>query len=143
MTFLKFSSSFEKQADFLGVQFLYATGYDPFEMVQFFERIASAQARNNSSLPAVFGLHPLTTKRIRLVQKTTSELLPEQPAYERSGNEFETVKARLEPLREQARLAAARRTGVVTFGLRRGGQSSPRTSISRPRPRPYPFRSRE
>ena len=36
--FLKFSRKFEQEADFLGLQYLYATGYDPSAFVDFFEK---------------------------------------------------------------------------------------------------------
>ena len=49
MTMLKFSRSFEKDADFLGVQYLYKAGYDPTAMVQFFERLKAMQKKNKSA----------------------------------------------------------------------------------------------
>src|ERR1700757_3361719 len=39
MTFLKFSRSMESEADFLGLQYMYKTGYDPESFVDFFEKI--------------------------------------------------------------------------------------------------------
>lgn len=99
MTFLKFSREFEKQADFLGVQYLYKAGYDPASMVRFFERLKAAQKRKRSKVAAAFGTHPLTEKRIEIVQKTIDELLPDQPQYAVTNSEFLNVKARLAQLR--------------------------------------------
>ena len=104
MAFFKFSREFEKQADFLGVQYLYATGYDPLGMVQFFERLAARQRRKQIFIETLFKTHPMTTKRIRLVQKTINELLPDRPNYSVSGTEFEQVKARLRTLHGKFRL---------------------------------------
>ena len=101
MTFLKFSREFEKQADFLGVQYLYKAGYDPASMVQFFERLKAAQKRKTSKIAAAFGTHPLTEKRIEIVQKTIDELLPEQPQYALTNSEFMAVKTRLAQLRNR------------------------------------------
>src|SRR3989442_1757782 len=39
--FLNFSRGFEKEADFLGLQYLYKSGYDPGAFVDFFEKIQS------------------------------------------------------------------------------------------------------
>ncbi len=98
MTMLKFSRAFEIEADFLGVQYLYKTGYDPSSMVQFFERLKSLQKKKKSSIAAAFSTHPLTTKRIRIVQSTIDELLPEQSEYAVTSSEFESIKARIAKL---------------------------------------------
>ena len=105
MTFLKFSREFEKQADFLGVQYLYKAGYDPASMVQFFERLKAAQKRKTSKVAAAFGTHPLTEKRIQIVQKTIDELLPEQPQYAVTNSEFMNVKDRLAQLQNRRKPA--------------------------------------
>ena len=39
MTFLKFSRSFETEADFLGVEYMYKAGYDPQAFTSFFEKV--------------------------------------------------------------------------------------------------------
>ena len=98
MAFLRFSRDFERQADFLGVQYLYAAGYDPLGMVQFFERMAALQKRKGNSVSGLFQSHPLTRGRIRRVQKAIDELLPDRPEYNVTGSEFDAVKARLASL---------------------------------------------
>ncbi len=95
MTFLKFSRGFEKEADFLGVQYLYAAGYDPTAMVQFFERLKAQEKKKPSSIARVFSTHPLTKNRIKLVQKTIDDILPSKPEYAVDTSEFEQVKDRL------------------------------------------------
>lgn len=99
MTMLKFSRNFEKDADFLGVQYLYKAGYDPTAMVQFFERLKAKQKKNKNAVAKAFSTHPLTKNRIKLVQKTIDELLPDQPEYAVSSSEFQAVKDRLASLR--------------------------------------------
>ena len=103
MTMLKFSREFEKDADFLGVQYMYKTGYDPASMVQFFERLKAKQKKNKNAIAKAFSSHPLTEARIKAVQKTIDELLPEQPEYAVTSSEFADVKDRL------ARLNARRK----------------------------------
>ncbi len=101
MTMLKFSRNFEKDADFLGVQYMYKAGYDPASMVQFFERLKAAQKKNKNAVAQAFSTHPLTKNRIKLVQKTIDELLPDQPEYAVTSSEFQAVKERL--ARQRAR----------------------------------------
>src|SRR6185369_2558862 len=43
MTFLTFSRGFEAEADYLGVQYLYKTGYDPQGSVSFFEKLQAKE----------------------------------------------------------------------------------------------------
>lgn len=105
MTMLKFSRSFEKEADFLGVQYLYKTGYDPAAMVQFFERLKAIHKRNKSAIAQAFSTHPLTQKRIKSVQKTIDELLPAQREYAVSTSEFRSVQERIARLRGHQRTA--------------------------------------
>ena len=95
LTFLKFSRSFEKEADFLGIQYLYAAGYDPTAMVQFFERLKAQEKKKPSSIGKIFRSHPLTKDRIKLVQESIDEILPNKPQYAISTSEFDQVKDRL------------------------------------------------
>lgn len=96
MTFLKFSRGAEKEADFLGLQYLYKTGYDPTAMVTFFERMKALQKRKKSAVSKAFSSHPPTGKRIELIQEAMGEILPERPQYALSTSEFQEVKKRLE-----------------------------------------------
>ena len=105
MTMLKFSRSFEKDADFFGVQYMYKAGYDPTAMVQFFERLKAMQKKNKNAVAKAFSSHPLTKDRIKAVQKTINELLPERPEYAVSSSEFDDVKARLAMLSARRRPA--------------------------------------
>ena len=106
MTMLKFSRNFEREADFLGVQYLYKTGYDPTAMVQFFERLKAMQKKKKNAIARAFSSHPMTASRIKAVQKAVEELLPEQPAYLVTTREFEAVKERLARLRGRQEPAA-------------------------------------
>ncbi len=101
MTMLKFSREFEKDADFLGVQYMYKAGYDPASMVQFFERLKAMQKKNKKAIAQAFSSHPLTKNRIKAVQKTIDELLPERPQYAVSSSEFDDIKEHLADLRQR------------------------------------------
>ena len=95
MTFLKFSRGFEKEADFLGMQYLYKAGYDPTSMVTFFERMQAQQKRKTGKLAQAFSSHPPTGKRIDEIQGRMGEVLPAKPEYLINTNEFQNVKERL------------------------------------------------
>ena len=95
LIFLKFSRTFEKKADFLGVQYLYKTGYDPLSMVTFFERLTAIEGKKTGAITRAFSSHPHSAKRIVLIQKAIDELLPDRPYYANSNSEFESIKVRL------------------------------------------------
>ena len=100
LTFLKFSRNFEREADFLGVQYLYKTGYDPAAMVQFFERLKAQKKKKTSKsrIAKIFKTHPLTEDRIKRIQTVIDELLPDRSEYAVNTSEFDTVKAQLTQL---------------------------------------------
>jgi predicted Zn-dependent protease len=103
MTFLRFSRGFEKEADFLGVQYLYASGYDPSAMVQFFERLKAQEKKKPNAFAKVFSSHPMTKDRIKLVQNAIDDVLPSKPQYAINTSEFEQVKQRLAALTSHRR----------------------------------------
>jgi len=93
--FLSFSRGFESEADLLGLQYLYKTGYDPTAFVDFFEKIQSDEKRKPGTMSKVFSSHPLTDDRIRDAQKNIQEILKAKPEYVVTTSEFNQVKARL------------------------------------------------
>ncbi len=102
MTFLKFGRSAEAEADFLGLQYLYKTGYDPTSMVTFFERMLAQQKRKRGGgLAAAFRSHPPTQKRIEAISKHMGTILPAKPEYAISTSEFDTVRARLRKMTQR------------------------------------------
>jgi beta-barrel assembly-enhancing protease len=95
LTYLKFSRDAEREADFLGVQYMYKAGYDPNAFVTFFERIQSDEKRRPGTIPKVFSTHPPTPDRIEAAQKEIARILPNKPEYIVTTSEFDNVKARL------------------------------------------------
>lgn len=95
MTFLTFSRGFEREADLLGLQYLYKSGYDPTAFVDFFEKIQSMEKRRPGTMAKVFASHPMTDDRIKDAQENIQELLQARPEYVVTTSEFEDVKARL------------------------------------------------
>jgi predicted Zn-dependent protease len=95
LTFLKFSRDAEREADFLGLQYMYKAGYDPNSYVTFFERIQADEKRHAGTIPKVFSTHPPTPDRIEAAQKEIARILPARQEYIVTTSEFDTVKARL------------------------------------------------
>ena len=95
LTFLKFSRDNEREADYLGIQYMYKAGYDPNAYVTFFERLQADEKRRPGSIPKVFSTHPPTPERIELAQKEIARILPDRDEYIVTTSEFDSVKARL------------------------------------------------
>ena len=95
VTYLKFSRDAEREADYLGIQYMYKTGYDPNSYVTFFERIQADEKRRPGSIPKVFSTHPPTPERIENTQKEIARILPARQEYIVTTSEFDTVKSRL------------------------------------------------
>jgi predicted Zn-dependent protease len=96
MMFLKFSRAEEKQADFLGLQYMYKAGYDPNAFVGFFGKVMDEERRSPGSMAKVFADHPPTGDRIIASEEEIQKILPKRPEYLVSTSEFDDVKARLQ-----------------------------------------------
>src|SRR5450432_217178 len=95
LSYLKFSRDDEREADFLGLQYMYKAGYDPNAYVTFFERIQADEKRRPGTIPKFFSTHPPTPERIADAQKEIARILPEKDEYIVTTSEFDGVKARL------------------------------------------------
>jgi predicted Zn-dependent protease len=95
LTFLKFSRTFEAEADFLGLQYMYKSGYDPQAFVAFFEKIQALEKKKPGSLSKAFATHPQTPDRITKSQEEIAQILPARPEYTVTTSEFDDVKSRL------------------------------------------------
>jgi hypothetical protein len=95
LTFLSFSRGFEAEADYLGVQYMYKAGYDPNELVNFFEKIQAQEKKKPGSLAKAFATHPQTPDRIQKTQEEIATILPSKDQYIETTSEFNDVKSRL------------------------------------------------
>src|SRR5580700_641272 len=95
LTFLKFSRTFEAEADYLGVEYMYRSGYDPSAFVSFFEKVLAMEKKKPGSLAKAFDTHPQTPDRIEKTQDEIRKILPSKPQYVVTTSEFDEVKARL------------------------------------------------
>lgn len=95
LQFLAFNRGAERQADYLGLQYMYKTGYDPNGYIAFFEKIQAQEKKRPGSIPKVFSTHPPSGERIQNAQNTIATILPTREEYIVSTSEFDMVKARL------------------------------------------------
>ena len=95
MSLLKFSRTYESEADMLGLQYMYKTGYDPGSFVDFFEKIQALEKKKRGSVAELFSSHPMTDDRIQAAQKNIQDNLEARPEYVVNTSEFNEVKNRL------------------------------------------------
>ena len=102
--FLKFSRSMERQADYLGLQYLYKTGYDPTAFVDFFEKLQSTEKKKPGTVAKVFSTHPMNGDRIKAAQDEIERILMPKPEYVVNTAEFNDVKAHLEMIHNRRKV---------------------------------------
>ncbi|MEO6334131.1 MAG: M48 family metallopeptidase, partial [Pyrinomonadaceae bacterium] len=94
LSFLQFSRGAESEADLLGVQYLYAAGYDPTAMSTMFEKLSLRNKKKPGSLSKIFATHPQSIDR-RDTSLALVSRFPEKEEYIISTSEFQRVKAYL------------------------------------------------
>jgi len=104
LTFMKFSRSFEAEADFLGMEYMYKAGYDPQSFISFFEKIEAQEKKKPGTLAKAFASHPMTPDRVEAAQKEMKTVLPARPEYIVDTSEFQQVKGRLASLENRHKL---------------------------------------
>ena len=102
--FLKFSRDAEREADYLGLQYMYKAGYDPNAFVSFFEKIEAEERRHPGSIPKVFATHPPTPERVQKAQQEIATILPARDEYVVTTSEFDLIKTRLRKIENKTKL---------------------------------------
>src|SRR6266700_3122521 len=127
-TFMKFSRSAEEEADRLGVQYMYAAGYDPNAMATMFEKLEAKNKKKPGLISRAFASHPAPPDR-RASALALAARFPERDEYVISTSEFQKVKARL------LRLSNAR---ASSSGDLQPGENGPpgRPTLKRRQPTP-------
>ena len=92
--FMKFSRGAEEEADKLGVQYMYAAGYDPSAMATMFEKLEAKNKKKPGFISKAFASHPAPPER-RAAALALAARFPEHEEYIISTSEFQRVKARL------------------------------------------------
>jgi beta-barrel assembly-enhancing protease len=87
----------EREADQLGIQYLWNAGYDPNAFVSFFEKLQEQEKHKPGRLAGFFRTHPSTEDRI-ISSLDEQRFLPEKDSYIFDTSEFNRVKARLQSI---------------------------------------------
>lgn len=127
--FLKFSRSAEEEADRLGVQYMYAAGYDPGAMATMFEKLEAKNKKKPGFISRAFATHPAPPDR-RASALALAARFPEHEEYVISSSEFQRVKNRLLRL-SNARASTA---GAIAAGDDNGAPGRPTLKRRQPTP---------
>ena len=127
--FMKFSRSAEEEADKLGVQYMYAAGYDPGAMATMFEKLEAKNKKKPGFISRAFATHPAPPER-RAAALALAARFPEHDEYVISSSEFQRVKARLLRLSN----ARASSTGAIQPGDENGAPGRPTLKRRQPTP---------
>ncbi len=94
LSYYMFSRGAEKEADRLAAQYLWKTGYDPQELISFFEKLRASEKKKPGALRKLFRSHPMNKDRIEEVKMLLLRF-PEQSAYQINSSDFIATKVRL------------------------------------------------
>jgi predicted Zn-dependent protease len=132
MSFMKFSRGFEEEADYLGVQYLYKTGYDPQSLMSFLEKIQAKEKIKPGTLSKVFASHPPIESRIAKTQRQIDTKLPSSPQYVVTRSDFDEVRTRLAALESRHRVTDEKKDDKPT--LRRAPKTTDDSNTEDERP---------
>ncbi len=121
--FLKFSRDAEREADLLGLEYDYVSGYDPEAFVEFFEKL-NVEKKKPNLVAKAFATHPMNVERIQAAQEEIRKYLPDRSEYIVDTSEFENIKARLEMLENGRHLGGGKQDPGKPVLLKRTSNSS-------------------
>jgi predicted Zn-dependent protease len=127
--FMKFSRGAEEEADKLGVQYMYAAGYDPGAMATMFEKLEAKNKKKPGFISRAFATHPAPPDR-RTAALALAARFPEHEEYVISSSEFQRVKGRLLRLSN----ARAATTGAIQGVDENGAPGRPTLKRRNPTP---------
>jgi beta-barrel assembly-enhancing protease len=127
--FMKFSRGAEEEADKLGVQYMYAAGYDPGAMATMFEKLEAKNKKKPGFIARAFASHPAPPDR-RASALALASRFPENEEYVISSSEFQRVKNRL------LRLSNARASTAGAIQAAEEGGAPGRPTLKRRQPTP-------
>ena len=125
MTFLTFSRGFEAEADYLGLQYLYAAGYDPTAALDMFEKMVSLEKRKPGTIAKVFSTHPMNDDRLQKAQAEIEKILPQKLEYVVNTSEYVDVRDRLLALENQRKLRSTDKDPQKPVLRRKPGAGDP------------------
>jgi predicted Zn-dependent protease len=111
-----FSRHDETEADYLGVQYMYAAGYDPTGAVSIFEKLESMQKTKPSAVAKVLATHPMDSDRIDRTEKEIQRILPSKPEYVITTSEYRGMRDRLIALENRRQPSPENRPHLIRAG---------------------------
>ena len=135
LTFLKFLRGFEEEADLLGLQYVYKTGYDPNAFVDFLEKLEAREKKRPGTMSEIFRSHPPLASRIKTTQQSIQSMLRQQPLYIVTTSEFDAVRQELQSVTRRRRNEPAKSGPTLrrpSEAGRRPGDSAPGEEDERP-----------
>ncbi|HUO29216.1 MAG TPA: M48 family metallopeptidase [Bryobacteraceae bacterium] len=125
MTFLSFSRAYESEADYLGLQYLYAAGYDPQAALDMFEKMMSIERQKPGSISKVFATHPMSEDRLKKAQREIEHILPAKAAYIVNTSEYSEMRERWLAIENQRRMRAVEKDIKSPILRRAPGNGAP------------------
>jgi predicted Zn-dependent protease len=95
MTFLSFARKDESEADYLGVQYLYAAGYDPTGALSIFEKMEALERRQPGTISRAFSTHPMDADRMARTENEIQAILPPRNQYLVNTSDYTAIRQRL------------------------------------------------
>lgn len=93
-----FPEDYEEEADVLGAQYLWASGYDPGRWIAFLLSLASPDRQGPGKLPKEFKSHLTNPARSKRIEAIISRM-PQRSEYTINTSEFSIVRGRLGQMR--------------------------------------------
>jgi len=123
LQFLHFSRQAEAEADYLGLQYMYKTGYDPTSFISFFEKVQAQEKKKPGKLAKAFSTHPPTADRIEKSQAEIATILPSREQYVINTSEFDKIKAKLVAYENRKRPTEGEKSNKPTLKRRTSGET--------------------
>jgi predicted Zn-dependent protease len=109
--FLHFTRKDESEADYLGLQYMYAAGYDPNGAITIFEKMESLQKTKPGTFSRIFSTHPMDADRIQKTEKEIGRILPAKDQYVVNTSEYRAIRERLINLDMRKKAASGAKGG--------------------------------
>ena len=104
--FLHFTRADESEADYFGVQYMYAAGYDPNGAISIFEKLESLERKKPGTIGKIFSSHPMDAVRIQKTEKEIDRILPDRAEYVVTTSEYREIRDRLLRIEERRKAPA-------------------------------------
>jgi beta-barrel assembly-enhancing protease len=95
MTFLSFSRADESEADYLGVQYMYAAGYDPTGVINILEKLGALNHRKAGAVSRLLSTHPMDSARIEKTQQEIEQILAPRKQYIVNTSDYHEMRERV------------------------------------------------